>query len=67
MSDFSNLSPEGDAPMKSFPSRVGEAHVSEEGITIYLKINYKVILLFVVILDFLHISISELVARFLGV
>jgi hypothetical protein len=41
-------------------------NVSEDsGMTLYVKVNYKVILLVAVIFDFLHLSIDELVARLL--
>jgi len=33
---------------------------SDEGLTIFLKINYKVILLMVVALDIAHVSINEI-------
>jgi hypothetical protein len=31
--------------------------------TVYLKVNYKVLLLFAVIFDLFHLSVDELVAR----
>lgn len=44
-----------------------EDHAPENGITVYLKVNYKVILLVVVILDIVHVSLREIVVRILGV
>lgn len=38
----------------------------DEGITIYLKLNYKVLLLVFVIFDVFHVSLNELLARSLG-
>lgn len=35
----------------------------DDGITVYLRVNYKVILLVVVIFDVLHTSINEIVNR----
>jgi len=37
----------------------------DEGLTIYLKVDYKVILLVVVVFDILHLSINELVGELL--
>jgi hypothetical protein len=39
--------------------------LDEEGLTIYLKVNYKVLLLVIVIADLIHTSLSEFVARHL--
>jgi hypothetical protein len=40
--------------------------VDGEGLTVYLKVNYRVILLVVVIFDIFHTSLNELVVRLAG-
>jgi len=37
--------------------------VQDDGMTLYLKVNYKVLLLVVVVFDILHVSIDEVVAH----
>jgi hypothetical protein len=39
----------------------------DEGLVIYLKINYKVVLLVVTMFDLLHTSINEMVSHFFGI
>jgi len=48
-----------------FRSSVDRDTSENEGLTIYLKVDYKVILLVVVIFDILHFSINELVQNYL--
>jgi hypothetical protein len=43
-----------------------KAERGEEGLTVYLKVNYKVILLAVVTFDLIHTSINEIVSHFFG-
>jgi hypothetical protein len=53
-------------PMK-IPDPLGvKAERGEEGLTVYLKVNYKVILLVVVTFDLIHTSINELVSTYFG-
>jgi len=35
----------------------------DEGLTLYLRVDYKVVLIVVVILDLVHFSLNEIVAR----
>jgi len=43
-----------------------KAEHGEEGLTIFLKVNYKVVLLVVVLTDIFHTSLNEVVAHFFG-
>lgn len=38
----------------------------EEGLTVYLKVNYKVVLLVFVLLDLLHLSVNELIGDYVS-
>lgn len=46
-------------------SRDKAVHMSDEGIVVYLKFNYRVILLVLVVIDIFHVSVNELVVRLL--
>jgi hypothetical protein len=67
LTDFSNLPPEGGVKVDRPGLPVGQAHVEDDGVVFYFKVNYKVVLLVFIALDLLHISLDELVARFLGI
>jgi hypothetical protein len=58
--------PEGGVNNVSGSSRDGRIDMNDDGLTIYLKIDYKVLLLVLVILDIVHTSLSEIVAHYVG-
>jgi hypothetical protein len=66
LDDFSNLPTERKARMESLDPLGIKAEHGEEGLTIYLKVNYKVILLVVITIDLIHTSLNEIVAHFFG-
>jgi hypothetical protein len=42
----------------------GHLEEGEEGLTVFLRVNYKVILLVAVMFDFFHTSLNEIIALF---
>jgi hypothetical protein len=40
--------------------------VNDDGLTVYLKVNYRVVLLVVVIFDIFHTSLNEIVIHTFG-
>jgi len=51
--------PEGDSSKIGLGPQNQRLDMDSEGFTIYLKINYKVVLLIVMILDLFHASVNE--------
>jgi hypothetical protein len=45
------------------PEKPQQGDREETGVVVYLKFDYKVILLIAIIFDFLHISLREFVAQ----
>jgi hypothetical protein len=70
-----DLSNEGWVGHESEDSEADPSHVrpssfqvdENEGLTFYLKVDYKVVLIVVVILDLVHFSLNEIVARIISV
>jgi hypothetical protein len=60
--DTNNSSEEGFFD-KAFDSH-GHLEEGEEGLTVFLRINYKVVLLVAVMFDFFHTSLNEIIALF---
>jgi hypothetical protein len=50
-----------EGPLKS------QVDTKDEGLTVYLKVNYKVVLLITVLFDFFHTSLNEVVAHVFGI
>jgi len=49
--------------LQKLPGKDTDLGDGEDGITIYLKINYKVVLLVLVVFDLLHLSLREFFFR----
>lgn len=62
--DFTGYKPLKGGPMDVSPEfpRPEDGH-EDEGMTLYLKVNYKVILAVIVIADIFHVSLAEFVYR----
>jgi len=56
-------SPEGDKTKLGVGPPDQMLDVDNEGFTIYLRVNYKVILLIAVIVDIFHTSVNELLVH----
>lgn len=53
--------------MSDLPESVGvDDFAKNEGATLYLKIDYKVLLLVLVVFDVFHVSLGEFVVRVFG-
>jgi hypothetical protein len=65
--DFTGIKlPKGDLTAMEHEPLVLSSEENNDGITLYLKVNYKAILLVLVALDVVHLSLAELFARVFG-
>lgn len=63
LDDFSKLPPEGGKMVGQRKAPVAQAEAEDEGVTVFVKVDYKVLLALMVVLDIFHFSLNEVIAR----